>query len=547
MIEKATNSRVFLIILAVQLCTIFIKQWDYDGGWVLLTIEQLRALNRFSYFYILDDPEYTFVKPFFYLLSLLPADGFSSKAVFLFLLPSALCSAVMLYVVHKINTRFLLDTPTMSGVLIPLLLVNYFSVYGPSGISMRPDIFIMLACAYAIWAHFRLRVDGRPNALLGSIMVSGIALSFHPIGMLAGLINLFSFFQNIRRMGQAKVLSVLLVGAVSIGLAIMLLLWGKTFGEFWVDFEKIADDREHFAPFFHEHLRYLRLTYYYGLYGAFVTFLVLVALFGTLFGWYRMSDMRHAEGGGQVANRKDVQSIFLLSFFCLFIFPIKWSHYVGPVIVPLALLAPCLIAQLFDKIYLRYCTPYLQKILDTITASVAHMSAQSRWFLRRVWRWGWRKIYGGLGWALRHLCRISDVKAGLNLVAIVFLAYTGISLAVQLRGNYYVHNLLNLNTKTTQHWDTMQSFHLGHRIYGYPFLMPHYSLSNLAKLDRTAAPLGGVAEDYVFLEVLYASVKRDCPPDYVHTMKVAFSSWHLLHCEMHAGFPRYFYNYRFFE
>ncbi len=541
MIEKATNSRVFLIILAVQLCAIFVKQWHYDDGWVLVTIEQLKALNRFSYFYILDDPEYTFVKPFFYLLSLLPADGFSSKAVFLFLLPSALCSAVMLYVVHKINTRFLLDKLTMSGVLIPLLLLNYFSIYGPSGISMRPDIFIMLACAYAIWAHLRLRVDGRLTALLGSIFASGLALSFHPIGVLAGFINLFSFFQNFRRLERGQVLSILLVGAVSIGLAIMLLLWGKTIGEFWVDFEKISNDRGHFTPFYHEYLRYLRLISNYGLYGVLIGLLVLVGLFYWLAGFVTKKIIGQVQGQGWVQNLKDVQSIFLLSFLFLFIFPIKWSHYVGLVILPLALLTPIILTQLLDKIYLRFLLPYGQKIL---AAYQTRRAAARPGFFKRVFTTPARGFYWGIG----QLCRIGDVKTGLHVTMVVLLIYTGFNLVAQFWSNYYLHNLVGAKTTTAINWGTLQSFHLGQRVYAHPYLMPHYSLSNLSKRDRPAAPIAEIIEDYAFLTGYGGRKSRDeCPFGYVKTIELVFAGRHLKHCEIHVAFPRYFYNYRFFE
>lgn len=295
---------------ASLLCLLF-SPMTFDDGWVLATVDTYQKTNRYGYVFILNNAEYSLVRPYFWVMSKI-FSNISNENLYLFFIPSTSFVLLSYWLMRK--TILLLEK---RKVLLPqqeLLLFSAFSVFlliGPTGQTLRPDVFVLFGLIFNLFVFFRNR-GKNPTLLFDiSIMYNAIMLSFHPLA----LINFFScattafliYFEAKKLFSVRFILITIAAGITSI----LFILWDQSYHEFFNNLALISTEENHKHNFKGELIRFTSIAYEYGAPGLIITYgTIFVALFML------------------VKKSNFIASILALgTMVVLLILPSKWSQY----------------------------------------------------------------------------------------------------------------------------------------------------------------------------------------------------------------------------
>ena len=152
--QYADKFWIFLFLVTSLLC-LFFSPMTFDDGWVLATVETYRSTGRYGYVFILGNAEYSLVRPYFWLMSKIPLHV-SNENLYMFFIPSTIFVFLSYFLTRK--TVLILEKKENLIFQQELLLFSAFSLFlliGPSGQTLRPDIFVLFGLIFNLFAFFK--------------------------------------------------------------------------------------------------------------------------------------------------------------------------------------------------------------------------------------------------------------------------------------------------------------------------------------------------------------------------------------------------------
>ncbi len=274
--------------------------WGTDEGWNWLIVANHAETGRFSYVLSNGDAEYSLMRPWLYLLSLLAGDPAAADPLRMRLAPAALAFATWLLLRRLVVTRHGADPGALAGAAAVFvacvgLLVN-----------LRPDAVSVFAAAAGLF------LVSAPAAGLAALAGAGAAAAAasacHPLGLTAGAYVIIAAAARWPGAPARGRWAILAAAAAATALFAALALWGSSPAAFIDNFRQAAQAGTHSRPWTEEWWRYLRLLY--------VAPVAALALFAGVAGFVA----RARPGAGGLAA-------VLVTALLLLVNPAKWEQY----------------------------------------------------------------------------------------------------------------------------------------------------------------------------------------------------------------------------
>ena len=306
------NKRYFFLAFFIfLLVTASVRPWHYDEGWVLKTVDHSIAEGRYSYFFILDDAEYTFVKPWFYALRYVRVNG--AWEYISVRIPSVILMFLSFCVFLEFIARLsLLNIHT--GAMI-FFLFSIFSFY--FGVTARPDSAVFFIAVLALWLQVEHKFRTKVRIYVVGLCSMPVAMSVHPIGLFFVPLMLGNGLLLYRYLSGKRVCILAFSFIFSLCVGLRLILWDLRPEEFLSAYALIQNEHNHNYHWYEEAVRYADLYaqapffYYYYILG----YIICISYF---------FDKLKSDG---FAWR--LLSLALYLYFFLLLFPSKWCYYLN--------------------------------------------------------------------------------------------------------------------------------------------------------------------------------------------------------------------------
>ncbi|MEI7026122.1 hypothetical protein [Paenibacillus sp. y28] len=316
-----TKASLPLIPIGILCCALVMTAgaigvyWSPDEGWNLLMAEHYAATGEFIN--IVYDAPLDFGRFWFYLLSQLTLIA-PYEQYFVYRLPSLLLSICSLVVLARMMS--VLRFKPVSAVC-GLALFSFWTVYGATGISLRPESIYIFSTLLSLYAGMTLGERGIGPRFVLVLLFNFIAFAMHPNGIFGFAVLGLALLYFRKRLSLKPVLLLVPVSAAGLALLYALLTWDSTWAAFMEGYLYNAGTDYHQVPFYKEYQRYIGLASNYLLILPFFLIAFVALLLKT-----------------EATSMRFVKLTFWLSIAYLFFLPVKWHYYFSVAVPPVCIL-----------------------------------------------------------------------------------------------------------------------------------------------------------------------------------------------------------------
>ena len=219
------NILFYFILLFILSIGFFTNLYHHDEALIEVILTNYMSNGEFN-FALDSETSLTFMRPYFYLLSLL-TDNFLSPFSYLILrIPNLIISFLSLVIFHKI---ILYTGEKRSYFIFPSLAIFcYYIISFSGGLTLRADIIVFFIILTTLFSYLKYIKTKNESYLIFSFLLCSMVVAVHHLMVFPFLINLHIIIKNLKKFSTSKFIYLLILTLIFAPISFYLLLWGDS-------------------------------------------------------------------------------------------------------------------------------------------------------------------------------------------------------------------------------------------------------------------------------------------------------------------------------